>query len=67
VNPTGPRRIGPAAAVVLDVDGTLVEWPTFLNAEFEAARARALGRIRALFPAARRGNTCTDITGPPRA
>jgi len=52
VDPAGPRRIGPAAAVVLDVDGTLVEWPVFLNAEFEAARARALGRIRALFPAA---------------
>ena len=52
VDPAGPRRIGPAAAVVLDVDGTLVEWPAFLNAEFEAARARALGRIRALFPAA---------------
>jgi len=52
VDPADPHRIGPAAAVVLDVDGTLVEWPVFLNAEFEAARARALGRIRALFPAA---------------
>jgi len=52
VEPAGPHRIGPAAAVVLDIDGTIVEWPSFLNAEFEAARARALGRIRALFPAA---------------